>query len=276
MKKALKGYYDPEGRWTIGYETPSPAAEMLTGEFIADLPDMLQALGEAASEAGKVVVFLLDEIQFLETEELSALVMAKHHVNQRALPIVVAGAGLPQLPSLTSEAQTYAERMFSWPEIGKLDPSAASKALVDPAQDEEVVYEDAAVQRILDYTEGYPYFLQEYGKAVWNAAEGPVIKESVALEVESEVEDVLDRDFFSLRVGSLPAGELDYVRALASLGPGEKTPAAVATAMGKKSSSQIGYHAKRLTERGLIYSSKRGRVAFTVPHFERYVERVNL
>lgn len=274
--QGFKGHYDPEGRWSVSYERPSMEAERLTGDFVTDLPDLMEALGAAAAEAGRIVAFLVDEIQFLESDELSALVMAKHRINQRGLPIVLAGAGLPQLPNLTAEAQTYAERMFRWPEIGRLGSEAAAEALVTPAQGEGVEYADAAVRLILEYTEGYPYFLQEYGKAAWDVAEDTTITESDVLEAKQDVEDALDRDFFSLRVGGLSPRDLDYVKALASLGPGEHAPGDIATAMGKKSSSQIGSWTQRLTQRGLIYSSRRGRVAFTVPHFERYVERANL
>lgn len=202
-----------------------------TGDFVSDLPELIVALGEAAQEHRQVLVFLIDEIQYLGGHELSAVVMSKHQVNQRELPIVFAGAGLPQLPSLTSEAQTYAERMFSWPEIGRLATAEAVNALVQPAQAAGADFEQAALEFIIGYTEGYPFFLQEYGKAVWNIAAQATITESDAREARDVVDAVLDQDFFSLRVGNLPDRELDYVKALASLGPGEQAPADIARAM---------------------------------------------
>ena len=199
--------------------------------------------------------------------------MSKHQVNQRELPIVFAGAGPPQLPSLTSEAQTYAERMFAWPEIGRLPDNEARTALAVPARESGAEFEPAALDAIIDYTEGYPFFLQEYGKAVWNLAATSPITLVDTLAARDVVDAVLDQDFFSLRVGNLPDRELDYVKALAALGPGEHTPADIAKAMGATSSATIGSFSRRLTERGLISSTKRGRVAFTVPQFDRYVAR---
>lgn len=269
----FKAQWDPEGRWTLGYEGPSVAGLADSGDLVSDLPDLICAVGEAARDHGRALVLLLDEIQYLRSEELSAIVMAKHRVNQLALPVVLSGAGLPQLPGLTAEAQTYAERMFTWPELGPLPTAAAKRALEGPAESEGASFDSAALNTILDYTEGYPYFLQEYGKAVWNAAATSRITEADALAARPVVEEVLDQDFFALRVGSLPDQELAFVRALASFGPGSQSPGDIARAMGRAGSSEVGSFQRRLTEKGLIYSEKRGRVAFTVPQFDRYVLR---
>ena len=131
--KGFKAQFDPAGRWTIAYDGSKIEGVADSGDFVSDLPELMVAIGEAAAEHDRTVVFLIDEIQYLDTQELSALVMAKHQINQAALPIVFGGAGLPQLPALTGEAQTYAERMFSWPEIGKLSPVDARDALIAPA-----------------------------------------------------------------------------------------------------------------------------------------------
>lgn len=245
-----------------------------TGDFVADLPQRVVALGEAALEHGQVLVFLIDEIQYLSQAELSAVVMAKHQINQRELPVVFAGAGLPQLPALTGQAQTYAERMFAWPRIGRLPDEAARAALVVPAMAAGGAFTSDALDFIVEHTEGYPYFLQEYGKAVWNLAPVAPFTLADAHAAGSVVDAVLDQDFFSLLVGTLPDRELDYLRALASLGPGEHAPADIARAMRVKDSAAIGSFSRRLTDRGLmIYSTRRGRVAFTVPHLDRYVSR---
>ncbi len=271
--RGFKAQFDPDGRWTVTFDGADVEGVADTGDFVADLPELVAALGEAAQDHGQVLVFLIDEIQLLGSAELSALVMAKHQVNQRELPVVFAGAGLPQLPSITGQAQTYAERMFSWPEIGRLPDQEARNALLRPAQAAGASFHPDALAHIVDYTEGYPFFLQEYGKAVWNIAATTPITLTDAQAARPVVDAVLDQDFFSLRVGTLPERELDYVRALARLGPGEHTPADVAKAMGVKSSASIGSFSRRLTDRGLIYNSKRGRVAFTVPQFDRYVAR---
>lgn len=271
--RGFKAKFDPEGRWTVDYDVADVPGVGDTGDFVADLPDVMVALGEAAQEQDQVLVFLIDEIQYLATDELSALVMAKHIVNQRSLPIVFAGAGLPQVPTLTAEAQTYAERMFSWPEIGPLAVDEARKALMLPAQAAGCLFAPEALDFIASYTQGYPYFLQEYGKAAWNVASSSPITVQDARDARELVEAVLDQDFFALRMGGLTDREFQYVKALASLGPGEQTPADIARAMGEKSSTKIGNFSRRLTEKGLIYSSRRGRVAFTVPQFDRYVAR---
>lgn len=272
----FKGQFDSNGRWTISFD-PDKAGDVSgtadTGDVILDLPDVMEALGEAAREHFKTIVFLLDEIQFLSQDELSALVMAKQRINAKSLPILLAGAGLPQLPSLAAVAQTYAERMFKWPQIGRLSGDAAREALTSPAAAEGVQFTDDALDYIVDYTEGYPFFIQEFGKAVWDVAEQSPITLDDALVATTTVEAILDQDFFSLRVAGLPEGELNYIAALASLGPGEHAPAEIAAAMGKTKSSQIAATGKRLTERGLLYSTRRGQVAFTVPQFDRYVLR---
>lgn len=209
-------------------------------------------------------MFLIDEIQHLDTSELSALVMAKHRINRRALPLVIAGAGLPQLPGLTAEAQTYAERMFRWPSIGKLPAADARLALLAPAQREGVAFDEDALSYIVEYTEGYPYFLQEYGRAIWDAADGSPITLQDAIDTRPTVEAVLDQDFFAVRVAGLPDRELQYLQAMASLGPGEHAGADVAEALGR-TAVQVASAQSRLIDRGLIYRARRGDVAFTVP-----------
>lgn len=273
LLRGFKAQFDPDGKWTVTFDGADVEGVADTGDFVADLPELVVALGEAAQEHGQVLVFLIDEIQYLGSNELSAVVMAKHQVNQRELPIVFAGAGLPQLPSLTSDAQTYAERMSSWPEIGRLPDDEARNAILLPARAAGADFEPATLDVIIAYTEGYPFFLQEYGKAVWNIAESSPITLADAREARDVVDAVLDQDFFSLRVGNLPDRELDYVKALVSLGTGEHAPADIAKAMGEASSASIGSFSRRLTERGLIYNTKRGRVAFTVPQFDGYVAR---
>jgi AAA ATPase domain len=264
---------DPNGKLSFGIDVDPADGLADSGDLTMDVSDVVVALGEAALDHGQVVVFLFDEIQYLSSEELGAIVMAKHQVNQRRLPIVFAGAGLPQLPALAGTAQTYSERMFSFPVIGKLAAAEARMALTQPAADLGVLYEDEAVDHIVRYTDGYPFFIQEFGKAVWNlAASSPILRQD-ARAAERLVEATLDQDFFAVRADGLPAGELAYIRALAALGGGEHTQAEVAKQMGKKSSANIGAPVTRLIERGLVYRSRRGRVAFSVPQFDRYVTR---
>lgn len=274
--RGFKAQFDPAGGWTIAYdaadvEVADGVAD--SGDFSADLPDLVEALGEAAAAHEKVIVFLIDEIQHLNSVELSAVIMAKHRINRRRLPIVIAGAGLPQLPSLTADAQTYSERMFSWPSIGRLPDPDARMALLSPLGREGVSIDEAALSFIVDYTEGYPYFLQEYGRAVWDAAADSQITLRDAIDTQATVEAVLDQDFFSVRVAGLPDRELAYLQGLASLGAGEHAVSAVSAALGFDSPARIGSAQTRLADRGLVYSPRRGFIAFSVPQFDRYITR---
>ena len=264
---------DPAGSLSFGVDIEAAAGVADSGHLTLDLPDVVVALGQAAAEHEMVVVFLFDEIQYLQSEELASLVMAKHQINQQSLPIIFSGTGLPQLPALTGVAQSYAERMFTYPEIGKLNAPDARQALIAPASRLGVTFTRGAIDRVLEYTEGYPYFLQEFGKAVWNLADGPSITLRDARAAVQFVDEVLDQDFFAVRADALPDGELRYVKALASLGPGVHATKSITAKLGKARAAEVGNTPRQLIDRGLIYRTKRGMFAFTVPHFERYVAR---
>jgi hypothetical protein len=265
--------FSPDGTMRVSLGVAPAEGQADTGSILLDLPDVIVALGEAAQEHGKTIVILLDEIQYLSAVELNALVMAKHQINQNSLPVVLCGAGLPQLPALTDEAQSYAERMFKFPEIGTLDTPLAELAITKPADNQGVIIAPDAVSFIVDYTEGYPYFIQEYGFAIWNRAENSPITLEDAEQVKSVVDSTLDQDFFSVRTDSLADNEKAYVKALAGLGSGEHSQADVARALRVKDSSKTGTVTNRLVERGIIFRTRRGQVQFTVPQFHHYVER---
>jgi AAA ATPase domain len=244
-----------------------------SGDLGEDMIDLLVALGEGARESGTGVAFLLDEVQFLEAAEFEALIAGLHRTVQLELPITLVGAGLPQLPRLAGEAKSYAERLFTFPRLGRLSAPEAEAALVEPAADLGVSFEPGAIDVIVDYTEGYPYFLQEYGKTAWDLApEGAVIDERVAVEAQRVVEQKLDESFFRVRAERTTEGELSYLRAMAELGPGEQTAGEIAAILGR-SSEQLGPTRARLIEKGLIYATGRGRGEFTVPQFDRYLRR---
>ena len=163
--------------------------------------------------------------------------------------------------------------MFTFPEIGKLDSTAATKALVDPATRLNVSINQDAIDYIIHYTEGYPYFIQEYGKAIWNEARQSPITLEDAKNAEVEVERTLDRDFFSVRIDTLSDKEKKYLKALAGLGPGSFTQGQISLAVGYKRSSSTGSVVPRLIEKGIIFKTKRGTVTFTLPQFDKYVAR---
>ena len=262
----------PDGSLTAGLDVDAAAGRADTGNLNDDLPDVFESIGSAARETGVGVVFLFDEIQFLSKQELEALIGAVHRTVQRQLPITFAGAGLPQLPGLAGDAKSYAERLFKFPMIGELPELEAGQALTEPARLEEVEYERSAVDVILRYTEGYPYFIQEFGRAVWNLAEGPTITDEDARSAQIIVEAELDESFFRTRIQRSTAEERRYMRAMAELGPDAQKAAEVADVLGKES-GQVAPLRARLINKGLMYTPRYGYAKFTVPQFDRFMRR---
>jgi hypothetical protein len=263
----------PQGELTAGLGGIEPAEGIAdSGNLADDLTDVFVALGQAAQEHGKGVVFILDEVQFLNLREFEALIAALHKTVQRRLPITLVAAGLPQLPELAGEAKSYAERLFRFPAVDSLDPVEARAALVEPARDLGVTFEEEAIQSILAYTEGYPYFIQEYGSVVWNfAAETPITRNAVD-DAREAVEAKLDESFFRVRADRTTDAELRYLRAMAELGPEPQLAGDVAAVLGRKSTS-LGPTRARLIEKGLLWTPSHGYAAFTVPQFDRYMKR---
>lgn len=244
-----------------------------SGDLGEDLADLFVALGGAADDHDSGVVFLFDEIQFLERAELEALIAALHRTAQQALPITLVGAGLPQIPELTGAAKSYSERLFDFPRIGSLSPEAARQALVIPARDEGAEYEEAAVEEIVQFTEGYPYFLQEFGKHVWNIAEEPTITHEAALNARQAVQLQLDENFFRVRAARCTNAELEYMRAMAAMGDGPYRSGDIATKLGRPGPQNVAPTRSRLIEKGLIFSPSHGLSEFTVPQFADFLRR---
>ena len=262
----------PDGSLTAGLDVEAEVGRGDTGILNEDLADVFEAIGEAAKEKNSGVVFLLDEVQFLHRIELEALIGAVHRTVQRKLPITFAGAGLPQLPGLAGDAKSYAERLFKFPMIGELPDDAATAAIVEPARAEGVEYEAGAVEMIVEYTEGYPYFLQEYGRAVWNLAGGASIT-CADVEAAGDVVDAeLDESFFRARVQRSSSEELRYMRAMAHLGSNAQKASDVAEVLGK-SSEQVAPIRARLINKGLLYTPRHGYAKFTVPQFDKFMVR---
>jgi hypothetical protein len=243
-----------------------------SGDLGEDLSDLLVGLGEAAEEQGSGVVFLVDEVQFLSSVQLEALIAALHKTVQRRLPITLVGAGLPHLPRLAGEAKSYAERLFKFPVIGRLSESEAATALIEPAGEQGVEIDDRAVHTVVVYTEGYPYFLQEYGKILWDYAAASPITALEAVEAQAVVESKLDGSFFRVRVERTSELELRYMRAMAELGPEPQRAGDVADLIGR-TSEQLGPTRSRLIEKGLLYTPGYGLASFTVPQFDRFLRR---
>ncbi len=244
-----------------------------SGQLDGDLSGLFTEIGETARDAGTGVLLTIDEIQYLQRAELSALIVGLHRISQLGLPLLIAGAGLPSLPGLAGEARSYAERLFTYVDIGSLTHGDAMTAIVQPTEDEGGRWTVDAVERVIADSEGYPYFLQEFGKQAWNTANGPEI---ALTDVEAAVVlavDDLDRGFFRARIDKTTDAERDYLRAMAALGgPGPYKSGEVSKQMGKKI-TQTGPVRDSLIKRGLCYAPRHGEIAFTVPMFDAFVRR---
>jgi hypothetical protein len=251
---------------------PRALRRLSAAELGEDFADIFTAIGEAAQAKQRGVLILLDEAQFLERQALEALLAGVHRVAQRELPFAVVGAGLPQLPRLAGEAKSYAERLFTFPTIGRLPMAAAADALEIPAKDHGVRFDDTALERILALTDRYPYFIQEYGSATWDLAEGPVIRLHDVEAAELHVTAALDEGFFRVRFERATAHERRYMRALAELGDGPQRSGEVARLLEKPATS-LSPQRDALIKKGLVYAPEHGVLDFTVPHFAGFMRR---
>ncbi len=265
--------FNPDGAVTAGLNVEALAGSGDSGDIAEDLTDLFVALGEAAQEMGPGVIFLLDEIQYLKSVNLEALITALHKCARRSLPVTLVGAGLPQIPRLAGEARSYSERLFQFPRIDVLCPdSDAREALTVPAKDLDVEFDSDAVDFVVEYTQGYPYFIQEYGKLLWDEASDSPITRSDAVQVLPLVEAKLDENFFRVRAERTTELELKYLFAMAELGPDAHRASEVARRI-HRTTEQAGPIRSRLIDKGLLYTPGFGLAAFTVPHFDRYMLR---
>jgi hypothetical protein len=218
-------------------------------------------------------VLFIDELQYVKEAELAALITSLHRTSQRLLPVVLVGAGLPQLRGRTGKAKSYAERLFDFPVIGPLPEEEAAVALTKPAEEANVRFEDEALARIVEETQGYPYFLQEWGKHVWDAAgQSPITLEDVRIASEAAVA-ALDDSFFRVRFDRLTPSEKRYLRAMAELGAGPHRSGDIADVLGRAVTS-LGPTRSQLIAKGMVWSPSHGDTAFTVPLFDRFMRRI--
>lgn len=260
------------GEFTFGLDIEPEKGSADSGDLEIDLPNLFVAIGEAAEDRKTAVALLIDEVQYFSSKELGALIMAMHKVQQRQLPIVLIGAGLPILPGLAGDSKSYAERLFAFPEVGALSEADAAKALADPAKTEGVMFETKALAEIVRLTQGYPYFLQEWGYTAWNLAERSPITLEIVQVATDQVTANLDRNFFRVRYDRLTPSEKDFLRAMAELGAGPYRTNDIADLLGVKISSLSPVRAK-LIKKGMIYSPAHGEMAFTVPLFDEFMRR---
>lgn len=268
--KALKvKYQDIE----VGFDFEPEPGLADNGDLEHDLQALLEVAGVAAKEAGTALVMFVDELQYVAEGELAALITALHRTAQRSLPVVLVGAGLPQLPGRMGRAKSYAERLFDFPQIGPLPAAAARIAIAKPALDEGVVVSEEALQRIVQETRGYPYFLQEWGKHAWDAATAsPITLHDVELASTTAVA-ALDESFFRVRFDRLTPLEKKYLRAMAELGAGPHRSGDIADQL-KREVTSLGPTRGQLIAKGMIWSPSHGDTAFTVPLFDEFMRRI--
>lgn len=243
-----------------------------TGNLEFDLPDLFEELGKAAQAANKGWLLLIDEVQYLSQADLSALIVSLHRASQRQLPIVFAGAGLPQVARLAGDAKSYAERLFQYPPVDALVPDEAARALQKPIEEEGARINQDALDLIVRRTRGYPFFIQEWGSFAWDLSDGPSIDYSDAETSYGSALNSLDEGFFKVRMDRLTPGEVKFVHAMADLGDGPYSISDIAAKLGRKLNS-LSPTRKSIILKGMIYSTDHGYLDFTVPLFAEFLRR---
>jgi hypothetical protein len=238
-----------------------------SGDLEVDLPNLLVTVAEAAEDRKRGVAIFIDGIHCFSQKELHALIMAMHKIQQLQLPLVLLGAGLPILPGLAGESKSYAERLFSFPDIGPLSETDAAKALRDPAKAAGVVFEPPGLAEVFRLTNGYPYFVQ-----AWNLAPASPITKRIVQRATDVVIPRLDQDFFRVRFDRLTPSEKNFLRAMAELGPGPQRTSEIADKLRVKLTS-LGPVRAKLIKKGMVYSPSHGDMAFTVPLFDQFMMR---
>lgn len=268
--RAMKMRYE-DVEFGLEFEPVAGVAD--SGDLEQDLADLLALIGEAARDKGTAFALFIDELQYVPEDQLAALIAALHQAGQNSLPVTMVAAGLPQLLGQMGRAKSYAERLFEFVPIDRLDASAASAALCRPAAKEKVEFEGAAIEEILRQTHGYPYFLQEWGKHSWDIAESSPIHGKDAHAATTAALAELDASFFRVRFDRLTPAEKRYLRAMAELGPGPHRSGDIADRLGRKVTT-VAPIRNTLIAKGMIYSPGHGDTAFTVPLFDGFMKRV--
>lgn len=243
-----------------------------SGNLELDVTDLFLEIGRAAKAADKGWVILIDEVQYLKSGELAALIVAIHRINQKGLPVLFFGAGLPQIAAISGDAKSYAERLFVYPRIDALPSEAAKRAIREPIEDEGEAINADILEAVVELTHGYPYFLQEWGYQLWNVASSSPIELNCLERAREMALQRLDEGFFKVRFDRLTPKEREYVIAMARLGVGPYRSSDIADQLGEKLTS-LGPRRATIIAKGMIYSPAHGDVAFTVPMFEAYLER---
>lgn len=268
--KSLKVKYEDI---EVGFDFDPEPGLADNGDLEHDLQALLEAAGNAAHGAGTALAIFADELQYVKEDELAALITSLHRTAQRRLPVVLVGAGLPQLRDRMGRAKSYAERLFDFPEIGPLPPGATGLAIAKPAKEQGVEITPDALDLIVRDTHGYPYFVQEWGKHSWDVAKkSPITATDVEVASRAAIA-ALDESFFRVRFDRLTPAEKKYLRAMAELGPGPHRSGDIAVELGRDVTS-FGVTRNKLISKGMIWSPHHGDTAFTVPMFDEFMHRI--
>jgi len=260
----------PPRRWNPGIDVPAAHGRADSGDLEIDLTELFVDAASVATDLGVGIALYVDEMQDIQPDDVSAMCAACHELSQSGGPLIVVGAGLPHLPAVLSASKSYSERLFRYTRIDRLDREAADLALIAPAEREEVTLTRDALDALYEASDGYPYFVQAYGKVTWDiAAETPINGGDVKVAAP-EAEGELAVGFFGSRYERATPAERDYMRAMAAMGDEPVPTSAVADELGRKPSS-LSPARDGLLKKGLVYSAERGLVAFTVPHFGRFL-----
>ena len=260
------------GEIDIGLDIEPEKGFADTGDIEIDLPNLLVTVAEAAADRGVAIALFIDEIQYFSSPELSGLIMGMHQMQQLQLPFVLVGAGLSVLPGMAGDSKSYAERLFNFPDVGPLPREDAHRAIDDPIKEAGESIDEEALNEIYRLTQGFPYFLQEWGYQVWNnAIESPISIEDVQTATNA-VTGRLDQNFFRVRFDRLTSGEKKLLRAIVELGEGPYQFGAIVDFLARKP-SDLGPVRASLIRKGMIYSPAHGQIAFTVPLFDEFLRR---
>lgn len=257
-------------RWTPPVDAVAAKGRADSGDLELDLVELFTDVASLARDLGVGLGLFVDEMQDISSEELGAVCGACHEISQQGAPLVVVGAGLPHLPVALAASKSYAERLFRYVSVDRLPREMADRAWRVPAGTEGATFEDAALDELYRLTDGYPYFVQAYGKVTWDAAVGSPITAADVLEAAPEAESELAIGFFGARYDRATPAERDYMTAMADLGDGFVSTADVARHLARKPQS-LSPARDGLIKKGLVYSAERGSVAFTVPHFGKFL-----
>ncbi|MDN5861308.1 MAG: ATP-binding protein [Pseudonocardia sp.] len=260
-------------RWQPGIDVPVRNGRADSGDIEIDLVELFTEVAGLAADVETGVAVLIDEMQDLRPDDVSALCAACHELSQSRAPLVVVGAGLPHLPAVLSASKSYSERLFTYVRIGQLDRADADFALLAPAEREDVTFSPEALDTLYEASSGYPYFVQAYGKAAWDAAPRNPIDALDVKVAAPEAEAELAVGFFGSRYERATPAEREYLRAMADLVEGRDEPvatASIADHLARRASS-LSPARDSLLKKGLVFSAQRGQIAFTVPHFGRYL-----